>query len=167
MSLSTQSTTRRLSISTSRLKKGRKKKVYFPLDKCSLYTIISIMKGRICYASKKRLPDIEKLHVFTEAKSSFLKPVTSRPTTKKPFRLRAAAGSLECRPDIILRSRPVAAFFCSLLFPSRGRFGLPRSLPQPAFLTDHRLFQYVSLSTLWPASVLGLLVVFTVPGRPL
>jgi len=54
-------------------------------------TIIYGMKGRIGYAMFWNEPGIEKLHNFYVDKSSFLKPVTSRPYQRVPFLTRTVA----------------------------------------------------------------------------
>lgn len=92
-SLFTQSATRKASDRRRRLKKGRKKKVYFALDKLSVYTIIKVMKGRNCYARFCRHPGLEKLFNFIEAKSSFLRPMSLHLYQREPFLCRIATGS--------------------------------------------------------------------------
>lgn len=140
MSLSTQSATRIDSRRRCVLQKGRKKNVDFTVDSMSFYPIIAGMKGRICYAVKNTLHGFEKLLNFLEAKASFLEPVTSRPTIRKPFRLRAAAGSLACRPGKALRSMPAADFFLSVGFITPGRLRMLDSHPQVHIRTGHYFY---------------------------
>ncbi len=116
--------------------KGRKKKVYFPLYLLSLYTIINSMKGRICYASKKRSPGFEKLHDISNVKSSFLRPVTSRPTARRPFSLPCQVGSAPTGLPPSRIAGPACGSLLSLLFLQLGCARAAFSCH--ATLADHR-----------------------------
>lgn len=102
------------------------------------------MKGRNCYARFCCSPGIEKLLGFVHVKSSFLKPVTSRPYQQEPFFPIAVAGF-----GFLLRlwlsvAMPATVFFYALHFLQFGR---------PVLMASLALSLYLAC-------------VFPLPGRP-
>ena len=112
--------------------KGRKKKVYFPLDFCSLYPIMEVMKGRNCYARFCDHPGLEKLLDFIEAKSSFLKPMSLPLSQREPFSLRTTAGLLTGHHACPLYRWPAVDLFFAGLIVRNG--WLSRGAPPSAVL---------------------------------
>lgn len=128
MSLFTQSPTQIQPILPDRPHKGRKKNVDFSLDFMSFWTIIMIMKGRICYADFSEHPGIEKLYSHYPCQASFLMPVTPVLSVGWPFHLGKVAGLDLLRIITVTSIEPATRFFCSL-FSCRGGWSPIQSPP--------------------------------------
>ncbi|MBA7648712.1 hypothetical protein ES703_56500 [subsurface metagenome] len=146
--------------------KGRKKNVDISLDLLSLYTIISSMKGRNCYACFWSSPGFEKLLTILEVKASFLRPVSLPQFQREPFRLRAAAGFGTEFQHHVSSKLPAAGFFSVLYFITRGRFGLLRSPPQPTLRIDHCFLLCLTFFTVWLCPFARFAQVNTLAGQP-
>ena len=138
------------------------------------------MKGRICYARFWDEPGIEKLFTFIEVKSSFLKPVTSRPCGVAFLIRESVAGALVCRPDNTVQSKPVtvlfskyfgtphmpADFFFTIGFIVCGRFRFFGSIARVRRRAGHRLFQCLTFFTWRLCPPVGVAAASTLVGQP-
>ncbi len=111
------------------------------------------MKGRICYTRKSHLPGLEKLRDYVRFKSSFLKPVTSKPTNRVPFFERAVVGSLVRSTSKSSNSRPATVIFFVVLSMLRGRSRFLESLTRVRRRAGHRFSLCVSHCAQWPVQL--------------
>ncbi len=114
------------------------------------------MKGRICYARFWDEPGIEKLFTFIEVKSSFLKPVTSRPCGVAFLIRESVAGALVCRPDNTVQSKPVTVLFSKLFLTPGGLQSLQLSSLRAVVHAVRRFFLYHWFHSVWPVSIFWL-----------
>ena len=123
------------------------------------------MKGLNCYARICDSPGIEKLHGITYVKSSFLKPVTSRPTEHVSFLARAAAGYLVRSTSKSSNSRPATVIFFVLCVLPFGRSEFLESLTRVRRRAGHYFLLCCTLFPRWPAVRCWLVARFPASSR--